>query len=74
MIVVCGCGCIAVHLYVCICAYNQFVGGPTFESVFANYENPGFHELPGDLPYSELHLFSKYQGYSPLQKPLVVCL
>ena len=41
----------------------QFIGGPTFESVFSNYEtNPGFQELPGDLNYSELQFFSKYQG------------
>ncbi len=27
----------------------QFIGGPTFEGVFAKYEtNPGFHELPGN--------------------------
>jgi hypothetical protein len=41
----------------------QFIGGPTFESVFASYEtNPGFVELPGELNYSELQFFSKYQG------------
>eukprot|EP00002_Diphylleia_rotans_P023649 TRINITY_DN4651_c0_g1_i3.p1 TRINITY_DN4651_c0_g1~~TRINITY_DN4651_c0_g1_i3.p1 ORF type:complete len:921 (+),score=186.87 TRINITY_DN4651_c0_g1_i3:58-2820(+) len=40
----------------------QFVGGPSFEAVFAGYENPAFHELPGEFQNSELHLFSKYQG------------
>ncbi|KAF9994787.1 hypothetical protein BGZ65_009573, partial [Modicella reniformis] len=33
-----------------------------FENLFSKYEvNPGFSELPGDLPYSELHFFSPYQ-------------
>ncbi|KAG0306462.1 hypothetical protein BGZ98_002342 [Dissophora globulifera] len=33
-----------------------------FENLFANYEvNPGFLELPGSLPYSELHFFSPFQ-------------
>ncbi len=41
----------------------QFIGGPTFDAVFANYEtNPGFLELPGDLNFSEMQFFSKYQG------------
>ncbi|OAD75205.1 hypothetical protein PHYBLDRAFT_186318 [Phycomyces blakesleeanus NRRL 1555(-)] len=32
-----------------------------FESIFARYDaNPGFQELPGDLPYSELHFFSRF--------------
>ncbi|KAG0207106.1 hypothetical protein BGX28_001582 [Mortierella sp. GBA30] len=33
-----------------------------FENLFSKYEvNPGFSELPGDVPYSELHFFSPYQ-------------
>ncbi|KAL6061226.1 tethering complex subunit [Balamuthia mandrillaris] len=41
----------------------QFIGGPTFEAVFSNYEhNPGFEELPGELNQSQLCFFSKYQG------------
>ena len=41
----------------------QFIGGPTFDQLFSNYEtNPGFHELPGELTRSELQFFSKYQG------------
>ncbi|KAF9974592.1 hypothetical protein BGZ73_001990 [Actinomortierella ambigua] len=33
-----------------------------FESLFSKYEvNPGFSELPGDLPYSQLHFFAPYQ-------------
>ncbi|KAG0369768.1 Pep3/Vps18/deep orange family-domain-containing protein [Gamsiella multidivaricata] len=33
-----------------------------FENLFSKYEvNPGFSELPGDLPYSELHFFSPFQ-------------
>jgi hypothetical protein len=40
----------------------QFIGGPTFEQLFANYEgNPGFHELPGTMQRSELVFFSKFQ-------------
>ncbi|CEG75452.1 hypothetical protein RMATCC62417_10489 [Rhizopus microsporus] len=32
-----------------------------FENLFAKYDvNPGFQELPGDLPHSELHFFSRY--------------
>ncbi|KAI9322126.1 Pep3/Vps18/deep orange family-domain-containing protein [Dichotomocladium elegans] len=32
-----------------------------FEAMFAKYDvNPGFQELPGELPYSELHFFSKF--------------
>ncbi|CAJ0764682.1 7508_t:CDS:10 [Entrophospora sp. SA101] len=35
--------------------------GAMFESLFSKYEsNPGFQELPGDLPYSELHFFAPY--------------
>lgn len=42
----------------------QFIGGPTFEQLFANYEgNPGFHELPGSMHRSELVFFSKFQVY-----------
>ncbi|KAF9575733.1 hypothetical protein EC968_001923 [Mortierella alpina] len=33
-----------------------------FENLFSKYEvNPGFSELPGDVPYSELHFFSPFQ-------------
>ena len=39
----------------------QFIGGPTFEQIFARYAaQPAFLELPGDLGYSELRCFSKY--------------
>jgi hypothetical protein len=39
----------------------QFIGGPTFEAVFATIDvNPGFQELPGIIPNSQLELFSKY--------------
>ncbi|KAI8985185.1 Pep3/Vps18/deep orange family-domain-containing protein [Pilobolus umbonatus] len=32
-----------------------------FENLFSNYEvNPGFQELPGELPRSELHFFSRF--------------
>ncbi|CAO3653446.1 unnamed protein product [Cunninghamella echinulata] len=32
-----------------------------FEGLFSKYDvNPGFQELPGDLPYSEMHFFSKF--------------
>ncbi|KAL1931607.1 hypothetical protein VTP01DRAFT_9750 [Rhizomucor pusillus] len=32
-----------------------------FEGLFSKYDvNPGFQELPGDLPFSELHFFSKF--------------
>ncbi|CAO3649927.1 unnamed protein product [Cunninghamella blakesleeana] len=32
-----------------------------FESLFSKYDtNPGFQELPGDLPYSEMHFFSQF--------------
>jgi len=41
----------------------QFIGGPSFEAVFpSNDVNPGFHELPGDLNYSVLHMYSKFSG------------
>jgi len=47
----------------------QFVGnigpaqGPIFDAIFQNYlTNPGFVELPGDLPFSELTFFSQFQG------------
>eukprot|EP00026_Physarum_polycephalum_P001709 Phypoly_transcript_01711.p1 GENE.Phypoly_transcript_01711~~Phypoly_transcript_01711.p1 ORF type:complete len:601 (+),score=99.91 Phypoly_transcript_01711:237-1805(+) len=52
----------------------QFIGGPTFEQLFANYEgNPGFHELPGTMQRSELVFFSKFQqiGYQGLPKSFV---
>ncbi|KAG0232703.1 hypothetical protein BGW42_007957 [Actinomortierella wolfii] len=33
-----------------------------FETLFSKYEvNPGFTELPGDLPYGQLHFFTPYQ-------------
>ncbi|KAI1305565.1 hypothetical protein EDD11_004922 [Mortierella claussenii] len=33
-----------------------------FENLFSRYQvNPVFSELPGDLPYSELHFFSPFQ-------------
>ena len=42
----------------------QFIGGPTFEQLFLNYEgNPGFHELPGTMQRSELVFFSKFQVF-----------
>ncbi|KAG0029033.1 hypothetical protein BGZ81_004192 [Podila clonocystis] len=45
---------------------NGVIGGSEdkamFESLFSKYEvNPGFSELPGDLPYSQLHFFSPFQ-------------
>ncbi|KAF9428590.1 hypothetical protein BGZ94_001853 [Podila epigama] len=45
---------------------NGVIGGSEdkamFENLFSKYEvNPGFSELPGDLPYSELHFFSPFQ-------------
>lgn len=52
----------------------QFIGGPTFEQLFLNYEgNPGFHELPGTLQRSELVFFSKFQqqGFQGLPKSFV---
>ncbi|CAG8481720.1 2636_t:CDS:10 [Diversispora eburnea] len=49
----------------------QFIGnanpgtdmdGSMFEILFSKYEtNPVFLELPGDLPYSELHFFTPFQ-------------
>merc|ERR1711988_584035 len=41
----------------------QFIGGPTFEAIFPNYEtNPGFHELPGEIRHSELCFFGPSLG------------
>ncbi|KAG9067424.1 hypothetical protein KI688_012207 [Linnemannia hyalina] len=45
---------------------NGIIGGSEdkamFEGLFSKYEvNPGFSELPGDLPYSQLHFFSPFQ-------------
>eukprot|EP01113_Clastostelium_recurvatum_P023090 TRINITY_DN2761_c0_g1_i3.p1 TRINITY_DN2761_c0_g1~~TRINITY_DN2761_c0_g1_i3.p1 ORF type:complete len:987 (-),score=308.24 TRINITY_DN2761_c0_g1_i3:8-2968(-) len=41
----------------------QFIGGPTFENLFSNYQvNPSFQELPGDLQRSELVFYAKHQG------------
>ena len=43
--------------------YYQFIGGPTFEELFAGYKIPdqeAFIELPSQLAYSELHFFTKY--------------
>ncbi|KAG0294707.1 hypothetical protein BGZ96_000616 [Linnemannia gamsii] len=45
---------------------NGIIGGSEdkamFESLFSKYEvKPGFSELPGDLPYSQLHFFSPFQ-------------
>lgn len=32
-----------------------------FENLFSNYDvNPGYQELPGELPHSELHFFSRF--------------
>ncbi|CAO3584041.1 unnamed protein product [Absidia cylindrospora] len=32
-----------------------------FEGLFSKYQvNPGFQELPGELPYSEVHFFSRF--------------
>lgn len=43
--------------------HYQFIGGPTFEAMFARYASvPAFVELPGDLGYSELAFFSRYQS------------
>jgi hypothetical protein len=43
-----------------LCSY-QFIGGPTFDALFANYmTNPAFHELPGDMSHSELVFFGKF--------------
>eukprot|EP00466_Bigelowiella_natans_P016117 jgi/Bigna1/74836/fgenesh1_pg.31_\ len=44
--------------------HYQFVGGPTFEALFARYvgsRNRGFQELPGNLDRSELHF--QYNAY-----------
>jgi hypothetical protein len=44
----------------------QFIGGPTFEALFANYEtNAGFHELPGGITHSDLQFFSKFDQGQP---------
>jgi len=44
----------------------QFIGGPSFEECFQNYEtNPSFTELPGDITRSELQFFSKYSQGLP---------
>jgi hypothetical protein len=43
----------------------QFIGGPTFEALFSKYTGNipnSFSDFPGDLTYSELRTFSKYQG------------
>jgi len=43
----------------------QFIGGPTFEQLFARYTNTGsiaFTDFPGNLPYAELRFYSKFQG------------
>lgn len=45
----------------------QFVGGPTFEAVFAQYETPAFNEVPGDIPSSELQFFTPF-SYTGLPK------
>jgi hypothetical protein len=42
--------------------HYQFIGGPTFEQMFAKYTNPAFVELPGDLGYSELRFYSQNQA------------
>ena len=44
--------------------YYQFVGGPTFEHLFSKFGSGGkmparFNEFGTELPYSELHFFSK---------------
>ena len=44
--------------------YYQFVGGPTFEQLFSKFGAGGkmparFNEFGTELPYSELHFFSK---------------
>jgi hypothetical protein len=32
-----------------------------FENLFSKYDvNPGYQELPGELPHSELHFFSRF--------------
>ncbi|CAG8582248.1 14325_t:CDS:10 [Acaulospora morrowiae] len=37
-------------------------GSSVFENLLSRYESsPDFQELPGNLPYSELHFFSQYQ-------------
>ena len=45
----------------------QFIGGPTFENVFNNLDNgaAGFQELPGDLNYSKLLFYGKYNQGLP---------
>ncbi|KAI7880339.1 hypothetical protein K492DRAFT_76552 [Lichtheimia hyalospora FSU 10163] len=40
---------------------NRAAEKALFEVMFSNYDvNPGFQELPGELPYSELHFFSRF--------------
>eukprot|EP00124_Ichthyophonus_hoferi_P001458 Ihof_evm1s77 gene=Ihof_evmTU1s77 len=44
----------------------QFIGAiqtdpPIFHSIFTNYQhNPEYQEVPGDLGYTQLHLYSKF--------------
>ena len=45
----------------------QFIGGPTFENLFAKYTGSipnAFKDFPGGLNYAELRFFSKYQARS----------
>ena len=41
-----------------------FIGGPTLNQLFTKYNNDrrneAFDEIPSDLQYAELHLFTKY--------------
>jgi vacuolar protein sorting-associated protein 18 len=42
--------------------HYHFIGGPTFEGLFGRYkdvEHDRFSEVPGHLPYGELHFFSE---------------
>ena len=43
----------------------QFIGGPTYENIFINYETPNYQDMPGDLNYSELHFYRRYQDSLP---------
>jgi hypothetical protein len=43
----------------------QFIGGPTFEQMFARYTGSiAFTDFPGNLSYAELRFYSKFQGRS----------
>ena len=42
--------------------HYHFIGGPTFPDLFKQYEdnkNDKFSEVPGNLPYGELHFYAE---------------